>query len=388
MKKKLWILALSLFATLVLFDVALSLFVIQGDVFRRKPLPPYGVITDPRQYEWLEEVNKPVEERKNVGTFDRDLGWCVLPNKQSRNGHYTTTNLATRGQGEIPLAPDPARTRVVCFGDSFTWGEEVPDADSYPALLESLHAEYEVLNFGVGAYGTDQAFLRYRRDGVDKEGEVVVIGILLENIGRNVNYLRNRWSLTSSLIRIKPRFRLRGDGELELIPQPFATEADLLAAIEDGSVLTMAREHEYWGDPWVPTGKLSSMMRLFGAWQAFRARQTRRLWVDREGEPRLTTLAILEAFHAEALEDGARLAPVLVFPSEKELRGLRDEGDHYWAESLVGALEERGIPVIDLGPPLLEAYRREGRRLFSGYHLSRSGNTVVADTLAEWIQAR
>ncbi len=48
-------------------------------------------------------------------------------------------------------------------------------------ILNELDTRLEVPNFGVGAYGLDQSFLRYQQDAVDFSPHIVVIGFMSEN---------------------------------------------------------------------------------------------------------------------------------------------------------------------------------------------------------------
>ena len=68
-------------------------------------------------------------------------------------------------------------------------GVEVAAEDSYPNLL-ARELGCRVNNFGVGGYGTDQAFLRYRQLAEDSP-RFVVLGHYSEDIVRNVNQLRD-----------------------------------------------------------------------------------------------------------------------------------------------------------------------------------------------------
>ena len=63
--------------------------------------------------------------------------------------------------------PPPGSLRIAAFGDSFTHGDEVPNEDTWQEILMRAHPDVEAMNFGVGAYGLDQAFLHYQRDGAD-----------------------------------------------------------------------------------------------------------------------------------------------------------------------------------------------------------------------------
>ena len=93
------------------------------------------------------------------------------------------------------------------------------DDYTYQAFLEAHEPRVEALNFGVPAYGTDQALLRLSREGL-RGARVAVLSLLLENIGRNVNRWRPLWTPRTLTPLAKPRFVLEG-GALRLVPQPF-----------------------------------------------------------------------------------------------------------------------------------------------------------------------
>lgn len=82
---------------------------------------------------------------------------------------------------------DAARAAVVVAGDSYTRGDEVADAQAYPAqLAEQLGAP--VANLGVGGFGPTQALLRLERElGRYPAARVAVLGIMYENVYRMVN---------------------------------------------------------------------------------------------------------------------------------------------------------------------------------------------------------
>jgi hypothetical protein len=94
---------------------------------------------------------------------DPDLGWDT-PNH-------------IRGVREYQLGKPPGVFRVVVVGDSFTWGAEVGDDDTYPQHLERLLAHGEVLNLGVRAYGIDQMALKYLKYGRAYRPDLLVVAI-------------------------------------------------------------------------------------------------------------------------------------------------------------------------------------------------------------------
>src|SRR5688572_7785806 len=55
------------------------------------------------------------------------------------------------------------RLCAAAFGDSFTYGDEVGDGETWPHYL-SMATHCEVRNFGFSAYAADQAVLRYERE--------------------------------------------------------------------------------------------------------------------------------------------------------------------------------------------------------------------------------
>lgn len=389
-KKRPLRIALALFLAGLLADLSTSLFLIHDGLFFGRPLPPFGALTHPKQRETLAKM---AAESHGTWIFDRELGWSWRASSVSEDGLYAINALEARGPREYERQPAPGKRRLLTFGDSFTFGDEVRADSSFQQQLEHLEPAFEALNFGVSGYGTDQAWLRYRRLGRGLGAEIVCLGLMLENIGRNVNRYRPLWATFTGVCVTKPRFVLATDGKLELVPQPYATREELYAAIADGSVLEQIAAHEYWlGRPEIPTGKLSSLVRLACGYLAYRERSPARLWRDVSGEPFQVTLALLEGFHRMAVADGLRLAPVLLFPSKEDLRDYALPGRPYWT-SLFSELERREIPYVDLIVPLTEGARALGAErweleLFQGGHLSRAGNAIVARELLAWIHAR
>lgn len=72
----------------------------------------------------------------------------------------------------------PPTQRVVTIGDSFTFGYDVADDETYSFYLETSLENSEVLNMGVTAYGIDQAVLKYLQYGSQYKPDVVILGVL------------------------------------------------------------------------------------------------------------------------------------------------------------------------------------------------------------------
>ncbi|NLH49166.1 MAG: hypothetical protein GX444_11250 [Myxococcales bacterium] len=108
---------------------------------------------------------------------DRDLFWRLRPSSRIE-GEYpgvrevptgiTINSLGLRGR-EIAPAPPPGIVRLVCLGDSHTFGWRVADDQTFPVALEQLlnrdgrfPRPIEVVNAGVPGYSSFQGarFLR------------------------------------------------------------------------------------------------------------------------------------------------------------------------------------------------------------------------------------
>lgn len=109
--------------------------------------------------------------------YDAQLGWVLGPNRRSANGLYFSSpeGIRSSGVGEALATREPKR-RIAIVGDSFAFGEEVSFQDTFPVKLEEVLGEpFQVLNFGVPGYGVDQAYLRYRKDVLAWNPEIVVL---------------------------------------------------------------------------------------------------------------------------------------------------------------------------------------------------------------------
>ncbi len=375
----------SLTALVFAGDLALSLFVIPDKSSVWRPIPPFEAITYEPQATWLKAQREELagmRKANGTGRFDPLLGWNLRPGSQNAKRSVTINARGLRSTREYEDESPAGTQRIVACGDSFTFCDEVGDADAWPAILESKRDNTEVWNAGVGGYGTDQAFLRFQLMDTGTI-DALVVGLLLENIGRNVNRYRPRWYPRSDTPVAKPRFVLEGHG-LKLVRQPYSTRVALLDAVESGSILGELREHEYWIEDHLP-GWLawSGMARLYAGSKVYRDRELIRLWADPDSEPFLVTLRLLELFRKKGEERGAQRFLVLIFPIEQVYAGLLASGRRYWS-TLIDALEDRRMEHIDVVELLREPWE-QGANVFTGTHLSPDSNRLVAEAIEAWM---
>ena len=159
-------------------------------------------------------------------TYDDLLGWKNRPDTHILvdRGHgginITINSQGFRGENEN-IKSDAVR--IIALGDSFTFGYGEDDDETYPYFLEQEFKagpeDVEVINMGCTAYGIDQEYLWFKRDGLKIKPEIVVLGLLDINFSRAT---LSRWIQGEN----KPRFKMTRNGlKLTNVPVPKPSEA-------------------------------------------------------------------------------------------------------------------------------------------------------------------
>jgi hypothetical protein len=302
-----------------------------------------------------------------------------------------------RDDREYDKTPSPGVVRIAAFGDSFTYGSDVTLEESWEKQLAASAPSLEVLNYGVGAYGLDQAYLRYLEQGAVYSPHIVFIGYMSENIARNVNVFRPFYRRSyRNVIFTKPRFKLI-NGKLVLLKNPVATFEDherLL--LHDREVLAKLGENDYHYQTrynrgpfdFLATVRLIKLVRSVLDKEILHPIFKRNGMYNVDSEAYQLTLRIFDAFHRDVLENGA-LPIILIFPDLNDLPRSR-EGKQRRYTPLMDDLRARGCYVIDL-LAALEPY--ESRYTIKELtrnrgHYSPLGNKIVAEyilkTLTAW----
>ena len=167
----------------------------------------------------IDPWRKPMEEIVAAdGTWyqriDPELGWITIPGAFTDDAAITASGI--RATHDYADAPPTGVLRIAAFGDSFVHGDEVATDETWEAALERALPGAEVLNYGVGGYGLDQALLRYVRDGAAKSPHVVLLGVITDDVLRGVNVFRPFFAPDTGHVLTKPRFLLDGAGTLAL----------------------------------------------------------------------------------------------------------------------------------------------------------------------------
>ena len=199
---------------------------------------------------------------------DANTGWTFQPNAILFDGRLTTNSIGIRSAREFSETPAADTIRIAAFGDSFTANPDVKDDEVWTQVLETALFERriraEVLNFGVGGYGMDQAYLRWQNVGKGLSADIIIFGFQPENLQRNVSVFRPIYARNTGIPLSKPRYVLQGD-ELELINYPALPPSMLMEVYENfDSHPLSAYEFYYSGaspiPDWWPLPRLANLI--------------------------------------------------------------------------------------------------------------------------------
>ena len=284
--------------------------------------------------------------------------------------------------------PADAEWLASLYGDSFTADWVGGNTDHWGCRMQRRLGA-TVRNYGIGGYGTDQAFLRYRKNERDA-ARIVILGHMAENISRNLTRYRDFQS-RSLAWGFKPRFVLDDAGGLILVPIPTLNESEYRRFLGLESPPFVLPYENF--APGGPAGAvrhefphLVSLFRNLGYWEVH-ARLARLPtygpFYD-TAHPlkglQLTT-AIMLGFEREAARRGQK-AMLVIFPGGGDLIHYRKTGRWIY-QNLIDALELAGASPYNFGVTM---HQRLGDRpvesAFAKYHYTQEFSHLVADAVA------
>ncbi|MEJ2539192.1 MAG: SGNH/GDSL hydrolase family protein [Gemmatimonadota bacterium] len=320
-----------------------------------------------------------------VTVTDTLLGWRYRAGYAE--GSDTINDQGVRASGDYPEEPSPDVLRVATFGDSFVYCSEVANPDCWSAQLEA-DGQVEVLNYGVGGYGMDQAYLRYLREGDALDPAMVIIGFAPVDLGRIVNRYRGFVSSNEGPW-FKPRF-VESDGELRLLPTPAGSVQEARALLADVDGLREVGEMDWWYESAVYESSLyrwSGAARLLtGVWIRLKRRliDPDRLYdgaIFNEGSTAFRLQLEVGLMFADSVRARGAEPVVILFPSREDVEGSLNGRPASYGP-LAEAWRERGLEVVD-PLPLFTRFDGDPGELFAPLgHYSRLGYGLIATALA------
>lgn len=325
------------------------------------------------------QLQRLMDGRTEYTIYDRDLGWTIKPGGKSPLERANSQGI--RADREYSLQPPPGKTRIAAFGDSFTHASHVANPDTWEEVIGREDASLEVLNFGVGGYGLDQAFLRYLHEGHRYQPHIVLIGYMTDDLDRHISSFRPFAQPLTGMPLAKPRFLLDGD-RLALAPNPMQSVEAYRALLESpGETLERLGEHDaryqhaYRAGPadFLPSVRLAKTLVQYSRFPGDA------LYIGGEyntaSEAYQVTERIFDEFVSAVLTRGA-LPVIVIFPNRSDLRDYRRNGRREYAP-LLRHFERRGYLYIDA----LHAFDGDAEKftlqdIFKG-HYTPLGNRLV-----------
>jgi hypothetical protein len=330
-----------------------------------------------------------LSDEDDVIVLDPEIGW-------RNRTHYSSTLHNTNSAGlrsarEYAPQRSPEVLRVAAFGDAFVYGAEVPTAAAWAALIEDADPAFEVLNYGVGGYGTDQAFLLYQREGQRFSPDVVVIGFSPVDLRRGVSRYTRFGSFDEPPLT-KPRYKLDAAGGLVLVPNPLQGREDWeRLAAEPRRVVDLGVD-DAWYDALRfrnPLYDRLASVRLATAaglrvWRRYVWRD--RLFADAGFRPEASAFAVQRAVlgaFADSVRAHGATPVVVMLPDQSSVWAVQSGRGAVYAPLADTLRIADGLPVVDVVDAFAEwasAHGDDG--MFApGGHYGPVGNRVLADRL-------
>jgi len=186
-----------------------------------------------------------IDKSRGYFEFDKEAGWTIQANGRYKE-LFQANSAGIRANREYGYDIPEGTMRITTFGDSFTHCDEIGNDSTWQVFMESCKPGLEVINFGVGAYGLDQAYVRYKNKGRRYKTDFVLIGFMPENISRTVNTFRAFYQPDTGLPLAKPRFLLHEDS-VALLPNPLPSLSDYQDLLDHPKIKTREMGvHDYF----------------------------------------------------------------------------------------------------------------------------------------------
>ncbi|MEP0067902.1 SGNH/GDSL hydrolase family protein [Pyruvatibacter sp.] len=321
-----------------------------------------------------------------TSVYDSELGWKARKDMRrvgdSANHpaapDFSKVTVTTNSQSlrmnsaSTPIREEAPKGAIFAVGDSFTWGSEVSDHETYSAHLESI-LNRPVLNAAYGGWGLDQMYLRSKELVPDLKPSLIILSPLSDD------HLRNAFRRYGRAF--KGYYDLTADGGLELKGLPVPRNS---AAARDVGTLQSVLGHSYF---------------IFWAMQILGQQE---MWVNRNlltdqvhsfEESVEISCRLFPKFQDLAAEHGTDLLYVQIYGSTELLQGEQ----HWYSTQGMECARKAGIKSIDTYDAFMAVLEQEGKEaLLTHYsvwkdgrvgHMSSKGNRLVASTIADALKA-
>ena len=281
---------------------------------------------------------------------DARLGYVPRPG-------YSTAGITIGDDGLRRSGFAVSEAPILAVGDSFTFGDEVPDGDTWPAALEHITGK-QVLNGGVSGYGFDQTVLRAEQLAWKYKPAAIVVSFIADDIRRTE--MRRQWGAE------KPYFDLQSDA-LVLHNVPVPTRPD------PRTTLTFCQRtlgHSVLFD--FVLRRLDLLYDWFGD----------HVRVHRPGEGGRIACLLTERLRELQVSSGARVFVLAEYDPMVWQDPEFSAEQRRMVRSLLACARQRGLGTIDSFEALAGAPGGP-RGLYGLWHMNDKGNRLIAGLVAD-----
>ena len=301
--------------------------------------------------------------------FDPTLGWIPKAGFSGKQNVWGTevTILPTALRSNGNAAPDlPVHPSVVTVGDSFTFGDEVSDQETWPAALEAS-AKVKVYNGGVFGYAVDQAALRASRLRTQFSPDMIIFAVTPDDIIQT--QLSERTGIK------KPFYSVTSGGGLKLEGVPVPSPDEYRASQFENFLKEQSSRS-------VLINKL--MLRVFPEWWLY-GRWSEKL---EQTNPDIVSCSVIASEAAKSLTANEAFMVLVQYPKE----WLDDAQQVQRIGRLETCLSGHNIPILDMREPLKHEQMCSPDDFAKFYspirgHMTKLGNAFTASLLLPAVEA-
>ena len=329
-------------------------------------------------------ISRTLRLKKNkTRTVDSSLGWA-LPLESEK----VSLNLSSTGLGGKSFRPYVVKTHqgfrstpnhwrvplddsklVIALGDSFTFGQEVSDEETWPSHLQAL-SKHQLLNGGVFLFGVDQYLLRLKSALEGYRPKTVIFSVMKESILRTQ---RKKEILSGAGEWVERPYFVKKAGKLELQNVPIQ---------QNNKAMALTGMRQWLGRSHLADWLLSRI--AFNWWYGVKwGKPIPSEYLTGE-DPQEISCLLLESFLE--LSKKHHFQPVVL-------------GQYYWqdpyktfereplTQAVLQCSKNLGIVTIDLEDKLRELAKKSPEEYntlyFPGAHMTNRGNGWVAQEISK-----
>ncbi|MCZ6783236.1 MAG: SGNH/GDSL hydrolase family protein, partial [Proteobacteria bacterium] len=157
-------------------------------------------------------------EEDELRTLHPTRGWALTPGARAlvENAEFTVeVAINSRGLRDVEHAPEPAdgQRRIAVLGDSFMEANQVALEKTFARALDRALDGTEVINLGVGGYGSAQQWLALREEGLGYRPDLVLVAFYYNDVRNNSRTLEGwLWGEEAPKVFGRPYARIDASG--------------------------------------------------------------------------------------------------------------------------------------------------------------------------------